>query len=62
MGQEAEGADAHKTLGQHVQEEAAQELGGGERHLLLLRAVGVTRNVTFRADANNLARNDVIGN
>ena len=34
-------ANAHEALGQHVQKEAAQELGGSERHLALLAAVGV---------------------
>ena len=34
-------ADAHEASGQHVQKEAAQELGGRERHLALLAAVGV---------------------
>jgi len=34
-------ADAHESPGQHVQEEAAQELYGVERHETLLAAMGI---------------------
>jgi hypothetical protein len=41
VGQEAEGADANKAAGQHMQQEAAQELWGFEGHHSLAIAVGV---------------------
>ena len=41
IGQESEVPDAHKALGQYMQEEAPQELGSGECHLTLLAAVRV---------------------
>ena len=34
-------ADAHEAFGQHMEEEAAQELGGVERHDAQLAAVGI---------------------
>ena len=36
VGQEAEVANAHETLGQDMQKEAVQKLGGRESHLFLL--------------------------
>jgi len=33
--------NADEAFGQHVQKEATQELGGNQRHLTLLAAVGV---------------------
>ena len=41
VGQQAVVADAHEASGQHVEEEAAQELAGVERHDALLAAVGI---------------------
>jgi hypothetical protein len=41
IGQKAEVTAADEALGQHVQKEAAQELGGGQCHLTLLATVGV---------------------
>jgi hypothetical protein len=41
VGQEAEGADANKAAGQHMQQEAAQELCGFERHHSLVISVGI---------------------
>ena len=41
IGEKAEVTDADEAFGQHVQKEAAQELGGGQGHLTLLAAVGV---------------------
>jgi len=41
VGQEAEGADAHKAAGQDMQQEAAQEFGGLEGHHSLVIAVGI---------------------
>lgn len=41
VGEQAEAADAHEAFGQHVQEEAAQELGGVERHDARPAAVGI---------------------
>ena len=41
VGQEAEVADADEAFGQHVQKEAAQELGRAQSHHALLVAVGV---------------------
>jgi hypothetical protein len=41
VGQEAVVADALKAFGQNVQQEAADELGGGERHGLLPVAVAI---------------------
>src|SRR4029077_8277138 len=35
FGEQAVVADTMQALGQHVDEEAADELGGGERHLLV---------------------------
>ena len=37
----AEVTDAHEASGQHVWEETAQELGGSQRHLILLATVCV---------------------
>src|SRR5437667_3091017 len=41
IGQKAEVTDADEAFGQHVQKEAAQELGGSQCHLTLLATVGV---------------------
>ena len=41
IGEESEVTDAHEPSGQHMQKESPQELGGAERHLALLAAVGV---------------------
>src|SRR5437899_11723212 len=41
IGQKAEVTDADEAFGQHVQKEAAQELGGSQYHLTLLATVGV---------------------
>ena len=41
IGEKAEVPDADEAFGQHVQKEATQELGGGQRHLTLLATVGV---------------------
>src|SRR5437667_11209575 len=41
IGQKAEVTDADEAFGQHVQKEAAQELGGSQWHLTLLATVGV---------------------
>jgi hypothetical protein len=41
IGEEAEVTDADEAFGQHVQEEAAQELGGIQGHLTLLATAGV---------------------
>ena len=61
VSQEAEVTDAHETLGQDRQKEAAQELGSGEGHHLLLGAMGVV----FPAEGDALAierHQTVIGN
>ena len=34
-------ADSHEALGQHVQEETAQELGGQQRHRALFAAMSI---------------------
>ena len=41
IGEKAEVTDADEAFGQHVQKEAAQELGGAKSHLALLATVGV---------------------
>ena len=41
VGEESEVSDANQALGQNVDEEAAQELMGGNGHDLLLAAVGI---------------------
>jgi len=41
VGEESEVSDANQPLGQDVDEEAAQELMGGNGHNLLLAAVGI---------------------
>jgi len=41
IGEQSEVADAHEALGQHVEEEAAQELRCVESHAALLCAVGI---------------------
>ena len=41
VGEEAEVPDANQAAGQDVQQEAAQELMGGNGHNLLLAAVGI---------------------
>jgi len=51
VGQEAEGADANKATGQHMQQEAAQELWGRERHHSFLIALGII----LPAEGNSLA-------
>jgi len=41
VSEKPEVADAHERFGQHMQEEAAQELAGAEFHLTVLAAVGI---------------------
>jgi hypothetical protein len=41
VGQEAEGADANKAAGQHMQQEAAQELWRLDGHHSLVMAMGI---------------------
>ena len=41
VGEKSEMTDAHERFGQHMQEEAAQELASPELHLTLLATVGV---------------------
>jgi len=41
VGQQAVAADAHEAFGQHMQEEAAEEVDGIEGHHLLLAAVSI---------------------
>ena len=41
VGKQSEVADAHEAFGEHVEEEAAQELGGIESHDALLAAMGI---------------------
>jgi len=41
VGEESEMTDAHQATGQNLQQEAAQELMGGNGHDLLLAAVGI---------------------
>ena len=41
VGQEAEGADANKAAGQHMQQETAQELFRLDRHHSLVISVGI---------------------
>ena len=41
VGEKTEVSDANQTAGQHVKQEAAQELMGGDGHDLLLAAVGI---------------------
>ena len=42
VGQQPEVADVHEASGQHVEEEAAQELGGGKSHDALFAAMSTT--------------------
>ncbi len=41
VGEQPEMADAHEAFGQHVEEEAAQKLGGRQGHDALLAAVSI---------------------
>ena len=61
VGEQSEVADAHKALWQHVEEEAAQELGGIESHDALLAAMGII--LPAKADALSVeGQQAVIGN
>ena len=61
VGEQSEVADAHEAFWQHVEEEAAQELGGLERHDALLAAVGIV--LPAKADALSVeGQQAVIGN
>ena len=41
VGQQTKVADAHEASGQHVEEEASQELAGAQSHDALLAAAGI---------------------
>ena len=61
VGEQSEVADAHEASGQHVEEEAAQELCSRKRHDALLAAMGIV----FPAQADALSvegQQAVIGN
>jgi hypothetical protein len=51
VGEESEMPDSDESLRQYVQEEAAQELGGVQRHFALLAAV----SIILPAESNALA-------
>ena len=61
VGEQPEMADAHEAFGQHMEEEAAQELGGIESHDALLAAMGIV--LPAKADALSVeGQQAVIGN
>jgi len=66
VGEESEVSDANQPLGQDVDEEAAQELMGGNGHNLLLAAVGVVSpaerdTIVFESHEAMVGDGDAVG-